>query len=173
MMPPSYLLSFVLDSDANPDTGRLDVPLMFRSRMPGVLGLGFSAVSASDALKTDARGEIALYKGLREIQLAAQGVALSSGVESNVPADWDSLEELNATSGDALIFAYQSDSGANRTLIQPVGLQPDTTYWVESPDGGVVATATGADLMANGIEINASTATSAHLLVLRAQPAAS
>jgi alpha-galactosidase len=172
MMPPSYLLSFVLDTDANPGSGNLDVPLMFRSRMPGVLGLGFSAVAASDEVKAQANGEIALYKGLRDIQLGAHGNPLSSAADSSPVPDWDSLEEVDRASGDAVIFAFQSDAAASRTLVQPVGLAADTTYRVESADGTLVATATGAELMTNGIEVNASPATSAHVLILRADATA-
>ncbi len=172
VMPPSYLLSFVLDSDANPSDGVLDVPLMFRSRMPGVLGLGFSAAEASDEVKSEARPQIAAYKALRDIQSQAHGAPLSPPADGPSAPEWDAVEEVNAPSGDALIFAFQADSAARRTQVQPVGLLPDATYRVESLDGGLVATASGADLMADGIEVDASSLTSAHLLVLRVVAAA-
>ena len=55
------------------------------------------------------------------------------------------------------------------TLLTPVGLRPDATYDVESVDTGVLGTATGAELMADGITVVQSPDTAAHILILRRQ----
>jgi hypothetical protein len=50
-------------------------------------------------------------------------------------------------------------------------LQPDTTYGVQSVESGLVGTATGAELMANGIDLLQSPMSAAHVLVITAQAA--
>lgn len=167
VLPPAYLFSFVIDADVNPADGSLDLSLMFRSRMPGVLGLGFSPASAAEALKSAARREIDTYKALRDIQLDAHGIPLSAPSSLVDPPSWDSVEEVAPATGEAVVFAFQADPGVRRTTVQLVGLVPGWTYEVSSADAGTIATATGADLMAEGLEVNASPASSAHLLVLR------
>jgi len=50
----------------------------------------------------------------------------------------------------------------------PSGLMPEATYDVSSVDTGVLGTATGADLMANGIEVVQSPNSAAHILIVTA-----
>src|SRR5262249_28341973 len=65
VFPPAYLLSFVTDHDAEPLHNAPDMPLYFRSRMEGALGLCFRLDDlGSDDLSAMAR-EIALYKTMR------------------------------------------------------------------------------------------------------------
>jgi hypothetical protein len=68
------------------------------------------------------------------------------------------------------LYAYQNDQGGDRVNIKPTGLQGDATYRVSSVDRGVLGTATGADIMANGIDIIKSPVTSAHILTLTTAP---
>jgi hypothetical protein len=53
--------------------------------------------------------------------------------------------------------------------VKPSGLQPDVTYQVQSVDTGVLGTATGAELMADGIDVVESPRSAAHILVITAR----
>jgi hypothetical protein len=82
---------------------------------------------------------------------------------------WDGLEELAPTSGSVIIFAYQNDPGVSRVVVRPGGLQSDATYTATTVDGTPVGSATGADLMTDGLEIDTSPASAAHVLLLQPQ----
>ena len=68
-----------------------------------------------------------------------------------------------------IVYAYQSGDASETITVRPADLQPDATYAVRSVDTGALGTATGADLMANGVEVLQSPNTAAHILVLRTQ----
>ena len=68
-----------------------------------------------------------------------------------------------------LLSAFQTDQGVHQINIKPTGLDESTVYQVRSVDTGVLGTATGASLMANGIDVLQSPNTAAHILILRAQ----
>ena len=65
--------------------------------------------------------------------------------------------------------AFQSDAGTGRITIRPVGLSADVTYEVRSIDTGVLGTASGSDLMADGIDVVGSPESAAHILVVTAE----
>ena len=68
-----------------------------------------------------------------------------------------------------LVHAFQSDDGMATFTVKPQGLGPQTNYNVWSVDSGFLGTASGADLMANGIDLVESSTTAAHILVIAAQ----
>lgn len=79
---------------------------------------------------------------------------------------------LEAAAPDAsalVVYAYQTDPSADKITVKPQGLTPSATYRVLSIDTGVLGTATGADLMTNGIDVLASPSTAAHILTLAQQ----
>ena len=82
---------------------------------------------------------------------------------------WDVLQETSAGGAQSLLCAYQSDSGVVKVNIKPIGLTGAANYDVQSVDTGMLGTATGADLMANGIDILQSPNSAAHILIIRAQ----
>jgi hypothetical protein len=84
---------------------------------------------------------------------------------------WDVIQETSASTGNAIIFAFQVDPEADGTTVYPVGLQGEATYEVRSVDAGVLGTRTGSELMEEGIEINVSSVSAAHILVLTVVPA--
>ncbi len=67
-----------------------------------------------------------------------------------------------------VINAVQSDTAVQTITVKPTGLQPATTYQVQSVDTGILGTATGAALMISGIDILQSPNTAAHLLIITA-----
>jgi len=82
---------------------------------------------------------------------------------------WDVLEERSADTGEIVLTAVQSDSGTSTVNIKPADLEPATTYQVQSVDTGILGTATGAALMADGIDILGSPNTAAHILIITAR----
>jgi hypothetical protein len=54
--------------------------------------------------------------------------------------------------------------------VRPAYLQKATTYLVQSVDFGLLGSATGEDLMTNGVAVIESATTAAHILVFIAQP---
>jgi alpha-galactosidase len=177
VFPPSYLFSFVLgelppevaeragseSSDAGDPLP--DLSLLFRSRMPGVLGLGDRSVADLDEALSIR--EVQIYRRVREIQMTAGSFLLTEQAEAAERPSWDAIEQLSPVSGSALIFAFQNDAGVDRTVVVPVGLQPDARYEVTSIDYGLVGEALGSELMDGGIEIIAAPLSAAHILILR------
>jgi hypothetical protein len=68
-----------------------------------------------------------------------------------------------------VVSAFQVDEGVEEMLIKPVGLRRRSTYQVRSVDAGDLGTATGAELMTDGILVLESPNSAAHILVLRRQ----
>jgi alpha-galactosidase len=164
--PPAYLLSFVLN-DSEPIADSPDLPLFLRSRMPGILGLTYRAAELTETDRDNLASEIAVYKQLREITSNASGTLLTDQASPEGGPAWDVVQEIRADTAEGVIFAFQNDGAVPGTLVQPRGLEPATVYSVTDQDTGSSRTATGAALMADGIEIMESFASAAHVLVLR------
>jgi alpha-galactosidase len=163
--PPSYLLSFLIDHDTESLYGGADLPLYIRSRMAGVLGLTFKTGDLRPSAAGDIRDHVELYKALRDTIKEGSAILLTRQASVDDPPAWGAVQETDAA-GRTLIFAFQNDPGVEHTILKPRGLVPDTMYDVRSVDVGPIGSASGADLMANGIEIVASPKSAAHVLVL-------
>ena len=105
---------------------------------------------------------------MRDILNNADAMLLSEQVESPLWTGWDLVEELDARTGNAVVFAFQDPADDHRLVLHPRGLRAEATYVVRSLDAGVIGSDTGAALMANGIELVPG-GSSAHVLVLRVQ----
>ena len=79
------------------------------------------------------------------------------------------LQETASDDRQAVLCAFQSNQSVDRITIRPTGLDPTVTYQVQSVDTGVLGTATGADLMTDGIEVRQSPNTAAHILIITAK----
>jgi alpha-galactosidase len=169
VFPPAYLLSFVTDHDSEPLHDASDMPLYFRSRMAGALGLCFRSGDLSDADAASMAREIGIYKTMRStLSIAAGSLLTRQASPTNGPA-WDVLQEASLDSVQMLICAYQTDDGVASINVKPTGLQADTTYEVWSVDAGLLGTAQGSDLMANGIDVLESPSSAAHILLVLAK----
>ena len=167
IFPPAYLLSFVTDHDTEPLHDSPDLPLYFRSRMAGALGLCFRTGDLSEGDQASITREIAIYKAMRDTLSAAAAALLTAQAQPDAGPAWDVLQETDSDSGQSLLCAYQADEGTSTFTVKPTGLNPDTSYVVQSVDTGTIGTATGADLMAQGIQLVMSPNTAAHILLLR------
>lgn len=169
VFPPAYLLSFVTDHASEPLHGARDLPLYFRSRMGGVLGLCFRSNAFSAGEKADIAHEIATYKTTRDTLSVSSAALLTRQATTDDGPAWDVLQESTGTSHQVIVSAFQSDRGVRTFNVKPTALQAGTTYQVTSVDSGVLGTATGAELMADGIDLVQSPNTAAHILIITAK----
>ena len=164
--PPEYLLSFVVDHETEPVYAAPDLSLYVRSRMVGALGLCVLTGYLSEGESAEITREIDVYKLLRSTVIGAAGTLLTAQATSESGPAWD-VSQASAAGGDAFVlYAFQSDEGASRVTVKPTGLRADATYRVTSVDLGLLGEATGADLMAQGIDVLGSPNSAAHILTL-------
>src|SRR5262249_36261038 len=104
--PPAYLLSFVIDSaDESIHNGGPDLPLLLRSRTPGVFGMTYRVEALDPDLSAALQREIALYKTYRDTIADANATLLSS----QAPVDensWDVIQEVTADGRCLVVFAF-------------------------------------------------------------------
>jgi alpha-galactosidase len=168
-LPPSYLLSYVIAGADEPMHDAPDLDLYARSRMPGVLGLSFRPDELDDHDMASLREEVGLYQQSRALISGGSAVLLTDQATVEGGPAWDALQVTDATGGAAVIYAFQNDPGVSRLTLMPRRLNPGTTYQVRSATGEDLGTASGADLMIDGIEINQTPSSAAHIIYLSAQ----
>jgi alpha-galactosidase len=166
VLPPASLLSFVVPGEWGKGESRDDVPLSFRSRMPGVLGSTWRAQDLSEGDAAQIQREIGIYKSLRDVLTDASARLLTPQIAQAPAAVWDVIQELSSSSGDAVIFAFDNPGAEPSVRIHPVDLRPDGLYAVLSIDRGEAGEVLGSDLMDAGIEVSSSPVTRAHVLRL-------
>ncbi|MFI5179126.1 MAG: glycoside hydrolase family 36 protein, partial [Vicinamibacterales bacterium] len=166
LFPPAYLLAFALDSPRESIVRGDDVPLYLRSRAAGVLGLTFHGADLPDGTRDAVRDAARLFSAVRDIGAGASAVLLTPPADPSDTTRWDALEELDASSGNAVVFAFRGDAAPDWFTVSPRNLVADATYEVWSADAGLIGTARGADLMANGIAILDAGGSRAHVLKL-------
>jgi alpha-galactosidase len=167
LFPPGYLLSFVDDGSA--PIGLSSDPITeFRSRMAGVLGFAYRSPGLPQQVVEAIVRSIADYRQFRDILQNADALLLTEQTPATPPA-WDALEELDSSSGNAVLFAYHQPDAYDRILLRPRGLRSDAVYSVLSLDAGDLGTARGDDLMRDGIEIVQGDGTHSHILIMRVQ----
>ncbi len=169
VFPPAYLLSFVMDHEDEPLHQASDFPLYFRSRMIGVLGLSFRTGEFGEDDGAQMAREIDIYKTNRGSLRAAAGTLLTPQADINSGPAWDAFQAGVPGGRTSVLSAFQWDAATSVITIKPMGLRPQSTYEVRSVDAGVIGIATGAELMADGIELIESPITAAHILILQRQ----
>lgn len=168
VFPSAYLLSFVMYDRAEPLHNPSDLPLLFRSRMSGVLGLCFRTADFDEGEVADMTREINTYKTLRVALRTASGTLLTAQAAPAGGPAWDVLQTRSEGNQSIVIWAVQSDGGEHQIVVNPVGLRPRSIYSVESLDAGPLGLTSGSILMADGIEVVASPYSAAHIIVLTA-----
>jgi alpha-galactosidase len=166
--PPAYLLSFAINEGDEPLAGASDIELYLRSRMPGILGLTYRAADLSESDQAALAREVAIYKTHRDVQRDASARLLTDQVMQGRGPAWDVLQELNAATGDVLIFAFQNDGGTPAVSVMPRGLTSDAIYTTFTADGERLGSQPGRDLMRDGLTIVESPQSAARMFVLRA-----
>lgn len=169
VFPPAYLLSFVTNHDTEPLHDAPDMPLYFRSRMAGALGLSFRSDELVEGDIAEMTHEIAIYKAMRETQSGGAGTLLTAQASVEDGPVWDVIQETTADSRQLLLVAFQWDDGVRTINVKPAGLIADAMYEVRSADIGPLGTASGSELMASGIDLLQSPNSAAHVLFLKAR----
>jgi alpha-galactosidase len=167
VFPPAYLLSFVVEDVSESLHNAEDMALYFRSRMTAALGLCFRTAGFDEVDVAQMTREIGIYKDVRLGLRGAAATLLTPQAVAGQGPPWDVLQTIPSGNRDTFVAAFQSDGGASPITIKPVGLRAFTWYDVESVDAGELGSATGADLMSQGITIVPSPFSAAHIVVLR------
>lgn len=166
MFPPGYLLSFAIDTKDEPLGSSTTLPLVMRSRMPGLLGITYKKSQVSDGLAGDLRSQISVYRRYRDTIASGHALLLTGQAPVN---GWDVIEDLTEDGGRAILFGVKSDDRSGRFTVKPQGLRAGTTYHAVSEDTGDIGDATGDSLMRDGIEFVQSGGSRAHVITITAK----
>ena len=166
--PPAYLLSFVIDDDGEPIAGAEDLPLLMRSRTPGILGLTYRTDLLDAGTAELLKQQIAEYKTYRAIITQANATLLTAQAPVD-SSNWDVIQEVTDDARTALLFGFKGDAQDGRLIVRPRGLLPDATYDVQSIDVGPLGASRGDLLMQDGIELIHTGGSRAHLMILTAR----
>src|SRR6185503_19021247 len=169
LFPPAYLLSFVMDHESEPLLEAADVPLYFRSRSAGILGLCFRIGEFREDDRAQMATEIEIYKSTRNLLGPAAATLLTPQAAAQGGPSWDVLQSRSAGGATIVLSAIQWNEGDDEVTVRPQGLQRRSTYTVRSVDVGDLGTATGADLMTDGVTVVQSPNSAAHIIVIRRQ----
>src|SRR5258708_9159328 len=142
-----------------------ELPIIMRSRMPGILGLSYRSETLGDDTAAAMADEIARYKTIRSI-VATSNATLLSG-QAPLDDGWDVLQEMTADAAQAVVFAFKASEDEGRLTVRPRRLIADATYDLESFDAGPIGSATGEALMRDGLELIHAGGSRAHVLILR------
>jgi alpha-galactosidase len=166
VVPPQALLSYLMGSEDESLTDPRDLALLARSRMPGVFGLTVDFRDVGADLSRALAAQIDSYKQLRALRGAPFAAALTApvGVNGDGPG-WDVVEQVNPSSGVATVFAFRNSGGDRRLRVRLAHLRPDATYHVRSLDRGSIGRFAGADLMTDGVDLEASGSAAQVLIV--------
>ena len=168
--PLGYLLSFAMGHHDEPLPDGPDLPLLLRSRMSAVLGLGFRTGTLSEDDAAAISREIATFKDLRSTLRTASGALLSAQAAPHNGPAWDVFQASPQGFRPIVIWAVQSDAAVEEIVVRPVGLRANSMYEVRSIDAGVLGVVSGATLMADGVAVTAWPHSAAHILVLTPVP---
>lgn len=167
VVPPAALLSYLMPHEAEPMIDAADLPLLSRSRMPGILGLAVDFRGMGEGGHHLFGAQIDQFKGLR----AVRGQGFSALLTDAVRVDgggpgWDVLQQINPQSGVAVVFAWRNAHGDRRVKVLLQHLRPEVMYRLRSLDRGDLGRALGEDLMAGGLDIEASSLSASQVFIL-------
>ena len=81
-------------------------------------------------------------------------------------AEWDAVQLVSPESGNAVLFTFAGEGAEGWSTVRLQALQPDRRYIVRTIQGRALAEATGAELMADGVQVPRQPATAANVLVI-------
>jgi alpha-galactosidase len=161
--PASYLFSYVMADADEPMADAPDLPMMVRSRMPGVVGVATELGHLGEREKNELHQQVELAKALRPRQTTAVTYTLTS--QRPGPGEWEVIQQYSAESGASLIYAF-SNGAADSIAVSLRGIQPDLLYELRSSDRGRLGVVSGVDLIAGGLAIHVAPESAAQVLVL-------
>lgn len=140
-----------------------DMPMMVRSRMPGVVGVAAELGHLGEREKNELHQQIELAKVLRARQSAAVTHTLTS--QRPGPGEWEVIQQYSADSGASVIFAF-SNAAADSMVVSLRGIRPDLSYELRSSDRGRLGVISGVELIAGGLAIHVAPESAAQVVVL-------
>ncbi len=153
VFPVRYLLSFVMDDPSEPIHQAADLPLYFRSRMAGALGVSLIGAEFGDDELADMAREIALYKRLRDAGPDPVLALLTGQVDEPAGASWDAVQLSTREIGSGVVFAFRGSGADAHMRVRPMNLWPGVFYQLSTPRGRALDRVDGAALMEDGVEI--------------------
>jgi alpha-galactosidase len=171
IFPPAYLLSFVTDSEFETLLAATDLTLEFRSRMPGMLGLTWRSFELDDEAFEEISSEVATAKAIRALVPQAASFMLTEQAPPDGGGDVDAIELFSPAARTAAVFVYAGD-GVDAFTVRLEGLEAGTRYLLSTVRGEELAEATGADLMATGVDIVNTSDSGAQILLVTPRAAA-
>lgn len=139
-------------------TSDQDLDTMFRSRMIGLFGFGTMYGTLAERVSlyppnvlAAARRNIAAYKSYRNLLWGDvyHLLPIATG-----PGQWDAVEFCARDASEAVVLCFRNSSTQERRQLELRGLDPSHLYAARSSEGGLLAIATGADLMSRGISVS-------------------
>ena len=168
MFPPEYLFSYVMPHPDEPLRGAGDIPLLVRSRMPGVVGLAAELGVLTEGELNQLNQQIELAKQLRPLQKRAVTYTLTP--QERDYGDWEVVQQVTSD-GVSLIFAF-SNGAHDPVRVSLHGVRPDLIYELRSSDRGRLGFLRGSDLLIGGLEIEEAPESGHKYLVLEPAPEA-
>jgi hypothetical protein len=146
-----------------PVRGADDIPLLVRSRMPGMVGLAAEFADLGEREINDLYQQFSLVKSLRESQATAVTYALTPQRPQN--GDWEVVQQVLPATGTSYIFAF-SQGAPDTVVVSLRDMQSDRIYELRSAERGTIGRVRGADLIAQGFGITRAPESAAQVLVL-------
>jgi alpha-galactosidase len=163
LFPAEYLFSYVMPHPDEPIRGATDIPLLVRSRLPGMVGLATEIGELGEREKNELFQQFTLVRSLRDAQAGATSYSLTA--QRPGPGEWEVVQQVIAGSGVSVIFAF-SAGAPDSTVVALREIHADRTYQLRSADRGTIGLLNGADLMMRGLEIRRAPESDAQVLVL-------
>ena len=129
LFPAPYLFSYVMSDRDEPIHGAPDIPLIVRSRMPGVVGLATELTDLSERESNELNQQVELAKSLRPLQANAVTYVLTP--QRPAPGEWEVVQQVTQDGRLSLVFAYGANAPES-IIVRPRGLQADLTYQLRS-----------------------------------------
>jgi alpha-galactosidase len=164
VFPAPYLMSYVMGDSDEPMREAADLPLLVRSRLPGVVGVATDFWQLTERDLNVLNQEIELAKRLRPLHAEAVTYALTPQ-RPGVGDWWEVIEQVVPDSGSIFVFAVNGP-GAAPIRVDLRGVRPDVTYELRSADRGSMDVLPGAELIARGLLLEEAPESAAQVLVL-------
>jgi hypothetical protein len=120
--------------------------------MPGMLGLTWRSAEFDDETLDQVAAEVATAKAIRAAVPAAASFMLTDQAQADGGGEFDAVQLFSPAARTSAVFVYASD-GIDWFTVRLKGLEPETRYLISTVWGEELAEATGAALMATGVEI--------------------
>jgi len=149
VFPASYLLSYVMPSEAEPMNAAADMPNLVRSRMIGTLGLAVNFRSVSERDLNELTQEFQLARVIRDYQAGSASYLLTAQAGSH-PA-WDVVEQWSTANQRGVLWAFDNDGG--RSTVRLAGLNPADMYELRDMDTNRRQRISGSTLLDTGFDL--------------------